>query len=188
MVNTCYPMSLDDETEPGLSAAYAATSTDQVVRFNRLEKALLFQALFEVIPEFRRQIRIFSPRTSLRALVHQYTGRPEMTRPCRGGIDFFFVDAAQGRTFPCGYRGSESLGRFGENQSLPMESVCRRCDWECFRDPSELFGPVLDLRRPARLLRRWAKDRALAGIWLQDLLYYRACGFFDSRRPPKSGR
>ena len=23
--------------------------------------------------------------------------------------------------------------------------VCRKCDWECFRDPSELFGPLRDL-------------------------------------------
>jgi hypothetical protein len=188
MVNTCYPMSVEAEGDQGLNATYAATSSDQVVRFNRLEKAQLFQALFEVIPEFRKQIRIFSPRTSLRALVHQYSGRREMAHPCRGGVDFFFVDAAQGQTYPCGYRGSEPLGRFGENASLPAESECRRCDWECFRDPSELFGPILDLHRPTRLLRRLAQDRAYAGIWLQDMLYYRACAFFDSRRPPKSRR
>lgn len=33
---------------------------------------------------------------------------------CRGGIDFFFVSAADGLAYPCGYRGRECLGDYAD--------------------------------------------------------------------------
>lgn len=191
MVNSCYPMSLD-EPGPGQerSAVYAATSPDRVVRFSRSEKIALFSALFNVVPRFRSEVRIFSPLCSLKALIKDYqaeagAGAVE-SRPCRGGVDFFFVDSDSGRAFPCGYRGGEDLGRF---QDLDLKHrpapFCRRCDWECFRDPSELFGPAADFfQSPAALIRRWAADPTMLRLWLGDLFYYRACGFFDGRKAP----
>ena len=185
MVNTCYPMSVD-ESDPaqGLQAAYAATSTDGVVRFQGREKALLFQALFEVIPEFRQQIRIFSPRTSLRALIQQYRGRPEIARPCRGGVDFFFVDAAHGLTYPCGYRGAECLGRFEENQTLPVTSDCRLCDWECFRGPFGTPGPYPGPEPPGQSAARLGQGPGPG----RDLAQGSALlsGLFLFRRPPSA--
>ncbi len=190
MVNCCYPMSLHP-TEPasGLSAVYAAAATAPVVNFSRMEKALLFKALLNTIPQYRSRIRIFTPRTSLLALYRHYTQHESLPYPCRGGTDFFFIDARNGHTYPCGYRGGEDLGRFEE--LLPADTSknrrdCRLCDWECFRDPSELMGPILDLLTcPSTALKRFATDRTYARLWLEDILYYRACDFFDGRKAPK---
>jgi hypothetical protein len=117
MANTCYPMSIDlPECEQGLSAVYAATTVAEIVRFSPMEKQVLFRALIAVIRRFRSRIRIFSPLCSLEALIRQYG--PEhserSTYGCRGGVDFFFVNAADGHTYPCGYRGNENLGRLWE--------------------------------------------------------------------------
>ncbi len=202
MVNCCYPMSIDDAdtAQEGLSPIYAATSPDAVVKFTPAEKGMLFRALMETLPEFRSRIRIFTPRISLCALWAQYSangnGRRVGAYPCRGGIDFFFIDARDGHAYPCGYRGADSFG--------PMEGLdpamirpngnggggdCRACDWECFRDPSELMGPLLEgIRRPAAVFSRMAKDPAYRRLWMEDLRYYRACDFFDGRVPPKPGR
>lgn len=190
IVNSCYPMSLDaaEEGEGGLSAVYAASAVDPVIRFSRGEKALLFKALLETIPEFRSRIRIFSPRASVYALYRQYDGGADPPPyPCRGGIDFFFVNARDGDTYPCGYRGRENLGKFWDLDPASRRDAppCTACDWECFRDPSELFGPLLDAAsRPRDLIRRVWKDGTWAALWAQDLAYYRACGWFDGRRPP----
>ena len=118
MANTCYPMSIDvPECEQGLSAVYAATTVAEIVRFSRMEKQVLFKALSTVIRRFRSRIRIFSPLCSLEALIRQY--RPEhserSTYGCRGGVDFFFVNAADGHTYPCGYRGNEDFGRLWDS-------------------------------------------------------------------------
>jgi MoaA/NifB/PqqE/SkfB family radical SAM enzyme len=191
MANACYPMSLDGpETAEVLSAAYAATSTDAIVRFEPAEKVLLFRALRRVITHFRPKIRIFSPQCSLYALEGQHAGsRPPY--PCRGGIDFFFIDARNGHTYPCGYRGNEDFGPL-HAMSPPNGSpspACTRCDWECFRDPSELFGPILQaFSRPAGLARRVASDPLFFKLWLGDLRYQQACDFFDGRRAPATDR
>ena len=71
IVNSCYPMSLEADVDR-LSPVYAASSEDAVVRYSAAEKALLFKALLDTIPEFRSRIRIFSPRISLYALHRQY--------------------------------------------------------------------------------------------------------------------
>jgi hypothetical protein len=188
MVNTCYPMSVDTEEGTGdLDPVYAATSVDDVVRFARAEKILLFKALMEVIPEFRDKIRIFSPRTSLLALHRECSHDLQAAFPCRGGLDFFFIDSRDGNTYPCGYRGSESMGRFWDldRGACSPHAFCKRCDWECFRDPSELFGPVLQgLSDPRGLLKRVFRDPEYFRVWAQDVQYYRACDFFDGRKPP----
>lgn len=184
IANVCYPMHSDQDDSA--AAVYAATASDRVVYFSRKEKLALFQALHDCIPSQRDKIRIFTPRCSIHALLNQYRGREELTTPCRGGRDFFFVDSRNGRTFPCGYRGTEDLGAF-EQLDLNRcrdKTACRRCDWECFRDPSELFAPLLDLRlAPRRLLRRLFQDPEFLRLWREDMRYYNACHYFDGRRP-----
>jgi MoaA/NifB/PqqE/SkfB family radical SAM enzyme len=188
MVNTCYPMSINAEHHcDGLSAVYAATAGERLVSFSSSEKAMLYRALLHTISAHRSRLRIFSPLTSLYALSRQY-GRPDQTAAfgCRGGIDFFFVSADDGDTYPCGYRGRENLGKFWHlnMKELRPGRDCLRCDWECFRDPSEMCGPILlALRSPLRLIRRIAADPAAYRLWLQDISYYHACHLFDGRRP-----
>jgi MoaA/NifB/PqqE/SkfB family radical SAM enzyme len=192
MVNSCYPMSIpsNDPTNP-LRPVYPATSEAALVRFSGQEKALLYKALFDTIPEFRSKIRIFSPRTSLYAL-YMNQGSPSNTPyPCRGGIDFFFIDSKDGNTYPCGYRGHEDLGKYWDLGGKPTDESfeCRQCDWECFRDPSELFGPLLQgFSRPLSLLKKYRWDPRFFQLWLEDIKYYRATDFFDGRQPPDYGR
>ncbi len=187
MVNACYPMSLEPGSTDGLHAVYGASSEAPLIQFSPDEKSLVFKALFDTIPEFRSKIRIFSPRSSLYSLLRQYTVGEEYCYPCRGGIDFFFVDAKGGNTYPCGYRGDENLGKFwGPVLRNGNEGAsCKKCDWECFRDPSELFGPLQSLfSRPVAFFERVLKDRAYIGLWLEDLRYSSACGFFNGRSAP----
>jgi MoaA/NifB/PqqE/SkfB family radical SAM enzyme len=193
MANACYPMSIDaEECDQGLGAVYAASTSEDIVRFTRSEKRMLFLALMAAIRRFRSDLRIFSPLCSLEALVREYGEKhPQaLTYGCRGGIDFFFVDAVNGHVFPCGYRGNEDYGCLWEldirRMKAPVETLaCRRCDWECFRDPSTLFGPLLELvASPLDLIRRIISRPGELGAWAEDLRYYRACGFFDGRQPP----
>jgi hypothetical protein len=101
-------------------------------------------------------------------------------------VDFLFVEARTGRAFPCGYRGHDDFGKGGDLPEMPAPPAeCRDCDWECFRDPSELAGPLIDLlRQPWRLARRFWQDREFARTWWEDIRYYRSCGWFHGRRPP----
>ncbi len=193
IVNSCYPMSIDegDADEGDLSAVYAASAVDPVIRFSGAEKVQLFRALFDAIPEFRSQLRIFSPRTSVYTLCRQYEAAAPAPYPCRGGVDFFFVNAADGNTYPCGYRGDENLGKFWDLDLADRRNgtACTACDWECFRDPSELFGPVLEgISHPASLVRRLRKDATWRALWREDLRYYRACGYFNGREAPDYDR
>jgi MoaA/NifB/PqqE/SkfB family radical SAM enzyme len=188
MVNACYPMSF--EGDEASRAVYAATSVEDFIRFRDEEKPWLFQALLDVIPEFRSRLRIFSPRSALHELIRRYRGEADGFA-CRGGIDFFFVDAAGMDAYPCGYRGGENLGKLWDLDMarLAVEPWCRQCDWECFRDPSTLFGPLLELARsPGRAAKRMLRDRTFAGLWLEDLRYYKACGYFDARQPMNKAR
>jgi sulfatase maturation enzyme AslB (radical SAM superfamily) len=192
IVSACYPMSLgNSETDSGLSPVYAATAVDDIVRFTNYEKALLFKALGETVQAFRADIRIFTPLCSLDMLENQCGDLFGNTYSCRGGIDFFFVNASQGDTFPCGYRGMENLGKFQQlNQTaINTSASCTACDWECFRDPSTLSGPFLNgLFAPVRELKKWVKSPRFYRHWLQDLLYYGACDFFNGRMPPRPER
>jgi hypothetical protein len=192
MVNACYPMSIDEAEETGnLKAVYGATSADDIVRFSSSEKAYLFKALLNTIPEFRSRIRIFTPLSSLHALYKQYADPFYLPYPCRGGIDYFYVDVTDGNTYPCGYRGSENLGKYWQMdwRNRQSQTDCYQCDWECFRDPSHLLGPLVPgLLKPLGTLKKMWKDRDAFHLWVNDLKYYRACHFFDGRMPPDSSR
>ena len=109
IVNACYPMNFDaDDT----ISVYTATALNDFVTFRDAERVQLFRALFDTIPEFRHQLRIFTPRSALLALIRRYEGGEAAGYACRGGIDFFFVDANNMSTYPCGFRGDENLGPF----------------------------------------------------------------------------
>jgi MoaA/NifB/PqqE/SkfB family radical SAM enzyme len=188
MVNTCYPMSISqEEIGAGLSAVYAATTTDAVVRFSAAEKAVLYKVLLDTIPDHRNRLRIFSPLSSVYRLHRHYlaVGERDGAFGCRGGVDFFFIDANDGDTYPCGYRGNENLGKFWDLDlsALKPEGDCRRCDWECFRDPSELCAPLLQVsNQPLQLARLMIRDKIYRRLWLEDIRYYQACRFFDARQ------
>lgn len=189
IVNTCYPINVSNHE--GLLAVYGATADSPVVSFTSDEKALLFKALFETIPSFRSKIRIFSPRSALYSLIRQYTVGKDYTYPCRGGVDFFFIDAKYGDTYPCGYRGQEALGKFWDlkRSAARRKGTCRACDWECFIDPSELAGPLLALTsEPWALVERIARDRPYIRLWIEDVSYFAACNFFDCGKPPDFAR
>lgn len=188
IVNACYPMSIDERGPGELSAVYAATSENDIVSFTAQEKILIFQALSDIIPVYRPRLRIFTPRVSLYSLIRHYRGdRSWESYPCHGGTDFFFVSAKDCNTYPCGYRGNESFGRYWDLniENINRKPFCRECDWECFRDPSEVIGNFLDLlRRPLFFAQKVIKEQAYFKLWLEDLRYYHACDYYDGRKAP----
>ena len=189
IVNACYPMSIEEQEAGGeeLSAVYGATSQDDIVSFSAAEKILIFRALSDTIPLYRSKMRIFTPRVSLYVLIRQYQNDRAISYPCHGGIDFFFVSAKDGNTYPCGYRGNQSLGKFWDLnlEKIDQKPFCRECDWECFRDPSELIGNFVHiLRRPVSFARKAIKEKEYFKLWLEDLKYYRACDYYDGRKAP----
>ncbi len=191
IVNTCYPMSIGDEEQAdGLTAVYAATAVEDVVRFTSSEKAMLYKALLDTIPRHRSHMRIFSPLSSLYMLYRQHLTPQNLNEAygCRGGVDFFFINAEDGNTYPCGYRGQENMGKFWQLDvaALKPNGDCHRCDWECFRDPSEMCAPLLQgLHQPLRFSKRFYRNPIYRKYWLEDMRYYLACEMFDGRRPMK---
>ena len=189
MANCCYPMS-DADAAKGTSAAYAATAADRRVSFADWEKRALFAALDAAVARHRGDLRIFTPRSAVAALIRRYQGVVKADRPCLGGVSFFYVDR-HGDCFPCGYRGRENLGPFWKlgRERLDGQAFCRACDWECFRDPTELLGPLGDL---AAGLPGWRNLLGLGlrdlGVWAADLRYFAACRQFDGRKPPDAAR
>ncbi len=186
IVNACYPMSMDAD-ESGSDAVYAATSEDDFIRFSKQEKILLFKALHDTLPAHRSRLRIFTPQSSLLALIRQYEGADYDGYPCRGGVDFFFIDSKEMNTYPCGYRGTENLGKFWDLDLKTLVSAqnCKKCDWECFRDPSELIGPLTQVfNNPLHLAKRLFHDKEMLRTWVRDLRYYRACEYFNARKAP----
>lgn len=183
IANVCYPMSMNYN----LNAVYGAISGAHLVQFSTSEKALVYKALFDTVSEFRSKIRIFSPKCALYSLIRQYTSGEEHCYPCRGGKEFFFIDAKNADTFPCGYRGNENLGKFWEldYNKIRQTKFCKKCDWECFRDPSELLGPLLSLfTKPSAFFKKIRQDKFYMSLWYQDLKYFSACNFFNGRIPP----
>ena len=101
------------------------------------------------------------------------------------GVTFSFIDAKAGDTYPCGYRGTENLGKFWDLdlKTPPCVPSCRECDWECFRDPSEFLGPFQEFcSAPLSVARHLLRDRRLTSLWLKDLRYHRAAGYFNGRQ------
>jgi MoaA/NifB/PqqE/SkfB family radical SAM enzyme len=191
IVNACYPMSIEDNAENGLNAVYRATNSQGITSYTRTERGLLFKALFDTIPEFRGRIRIFSPRSSLYSLVRQQAEKGQPYHACRGGIDYFFIDAQDGNTYPCGYRGSDNLGKFWDLDLSGSDGTasCSRCDWECFRDPSEMIGPLISLfTSPGHFYRTMIRDENFRRLWIEDIKYFTACDFFDCSKPPDLGK
>lgn len=185
MVNACYPMSVDTSSSPDMSAIYGATSSDSIISFSREEKIQLFQALKDTIPKYRTQIRIFTPLVSLYSLIKQYKGEEGLSLPCRGGLDFFFIDSNDGNTYPCGYRGKENMGKFYDLniKDIKEKPFCKACDWECFRDPSELMGYLINcVRHPLRYIANGSKESEYRLLWNSDIKYYISCDFFDGRK------
>lgn len=190
IVNFCYPMSVESDPSSGLTAAYRASSADDVVRFTPEEKIELFSAMFEVIQRYRSKIRIFTPRSMLFELVEQYQKQAETGYGCRGGIDFFFMLASDGQVYPCGFRSDESMGPFEQLnwKAIDPKATCKRCDWECFRDPSTMAGPLLDvMQAPGHLIKRLWKDSDWMKLWWQDLRYQRATDYCNGRVAPDYG-
>jgi MoaA/NifB/PqqE/SkfB family radical SAM enzyme len=192
IVNMCYPMSVEPAADGKRLAVYSATSPDRIVRFRREEKVQLFQALFDTVPQFRSKVRIFTPLTSVLSILRHYRGEEgRHTYGCRGGVDFFFVNSASGDAFPCGYRGTDNMGKYWDLdvQALDKNASCTQCDWECFRDPSEMIGPFAELTsRPLTVMGRLLRDAAWRRLWTRDLRYYRACDYFCGRKPMRPER
>ena len=185
MANVCYPMSMDDTDE---TAAYRATSAASIVGFAAAERSMLFRVVAEVTREFRPYLRIFSPLCSLTALSSAHDADPERAAACRGGLDYYYVAASDATLYPCGFRGLEALGDPADEcaWATGAEVECRRCDWECFRDPSQLFAPPAGLlRHPLRKARQALADRHGLRLWYEDLRYYSACDYFATSRGPR---
>ena len=192
LTSACYPMSVEPD-QSGLKAVYGATASEHLVRFNQAEKVLLYRTLSHVVGKFRAQLRIVTPLSSLRSLVQQHAGLEGPCYSCRGGSDYLFVDSVDGQTYPCGYRGAEPMGRLWDLDTELVKAnratLCRRCDWECFRDPSELFGPILrGLSQPMRLVDEHRRDPQFLRMWVEDIRYARACSLYDGRKAPDYAR
>ncbi len=182
MTNACYPMSFAGSGDVTIDSVYGAVSDSTLVTFSPAEKVQLYRALFDVIPGFRSKIRIFTPRASLYSLICEIRCPGLSSFGCRGGIDYYFIECRGGNAYPCGYRGTESLGKFWDIDLKKRRGkpFCRLCDWECFRDPSILLGPVLDT---GALIDLALNDRTFLRTWREDLRYYLACDLFNGRKP-----
>jgi MoaA/NifB/PqqE/SkfB family radical SAM enzyme len=186
IANTCYPMSVETD-----EAAYHATSQDYIVSFKREEKATLFRALFDTISEYRPKIRIFTPKVSLYTLMSFYGNNKKIEYPCRGGIDYFYLDARDGHVYPCGYRIEDDLGEIWDIDLDSLRSkkpACVKCDWECFRDPTELVEPIIEIyRNPLSVIKKVFSSKKMQ-LWMKDILYYYSCDFFNGRKAPNYNR
>lgn len=169
--NLCYPMSQN-------GAVYKAESSDRIVKYSKEEKLLLFKAIYDTVPKFRKKLRIFTPLSSIHNMIKQYEGKNISLYGCRGGKEFYFIDN-NGDTYPCGFLIDENLGKFSKN--LPKtEYICQKCDWECFRDPSNLFQPLILLKEsPLKNFLNILYDIKFHREWLKDIIYYKKCNFFD---------
>ena len=190
IVNSCYPMSCGDTEEEqnccGVETElYGAVSSSDIITFSREEKSLIFKALADTIPLYRDKLRIFSPRAALYNLAGKFEMNKRSHYPCRGGREFFFVESDHGMIHPCGYHNkpSEKLPDLRHRSS--DKTNCELCEWECFRDPSDLMGPFADLfTQPIHLMKHIKADPQFYKLLLQDLRYYAACTHFDGRKAP----
>jgi len=192
MANSCYPMSGDDAAESIDSsltgtnrAVYGAISNDAIVSFSPAEKALIFRALYETIPRFRGTLRIFSPRCSLYGLMNKFEHDGQALFKCRGGTDFYFAEGRNGLIHPCGYIDEPREHLPDLTKRLNCIAGCEKCEWECFRDPSDLLGPFAELfSQPIKLIRKITRDPIFFRLLREDLRYAHACGYFNGRAAP----
>lgn len=185
IANACYPMSMQED------AVYKAESIDDIVSYNDTEKHYLFKAMYDTIPEYRGRIRIFTPRSSLMQLVRHYDGDKEAGFACYGGIDYFFVESSSGHAYPCGFRAACDMGPYKDLnvKKIKEKPECRLCDWECFRDPSNQTGPLVEFfRHPLKVMKMFLRDREFMKQWWTDLFYYFACGMFKFTEEPNYGK
>jgi len=184
-VSACYPMSQEGEKDEQNISTYGAISADKVIHFSPREKGLIFQALYETIPQFRSQLRIFTPLCSLYNLIRQYRDRKESLYSCHGGQDFFFIECGQGKIHPCGYLDKTFSKLPDLNKRIQNRCDCNHCEWECFRDPSDLMGPFAELfASPIRLFSKIIQDSHYFSLLRKDLQYYRACNYFNGSSAP----
>jgi MoaA/NifB/PqqE/SkfB family radical SAM enzyme len=185
MANVCYPMSSVQDGLADERPVYGAISGDAAVDFSPAELRLVFKALLEVVPRFRDRIRIFTPLSVLYALSRE---EEAALFPCLGGQSYFFVDCKDGRLYPCGYRGSEDLGEDLEEvaaRGRRSKPFCMKCHWECFRDPSQLFGLArYMIRHPVLCFIQRRIDPLMLKLWFADMGYYIRNDLFNGRRPP----
>lgn len=185
IANACYPMSVSKDNDKNLSAVYGADSSNNVVCFDEAEKLNIYRALMDQIPNHRSSMRIFTPTSSLYSLIKDIENG-DYSYPCRGGKDFFFVSNKDAEVYPCGYRGNESLGKLWDLNSTKKTVNCRSCDWECFRDPSVLTGPVIEaFNHPIALGQKLVKEKEYFKLWYNDMRYYRDCDYFNGRIAPR---
>jgi hypothetical protein len=65
---------------------------------------------------------------------------------------------------------------------------CEKCHWECFMDPSQLFGMFrYMIRHPHHAFFGKIPDRRMLLLWFEDVKYYLACDLFDGRKAPRRG-
>ena len=187
MVNACYPMSSGTADSNQINGQlYGAASNSSIITFSREEKGLIFKALFETIPKYRGKLQIFSPRCSLYSLVQKFTHSRAPLFPCRGGADFFFVECEKGLIHPCGYRQEPQESLPDLVQRFGKITDCDLCEWECFRDPSDLLGPFADVfRQPFQLVGKMVREPRFFQLLLEDLRYYKACNYFNGRLAPQ---
>jgi MoaA/NifB/PqqE/SkfB family radical SAM enzyme len=185
MANICYPMSFETSELETEKPAYGAISDNIMVSFSRRELRLVFKALLETVPAYRKSIRIFTPLSVLYALSRENSRK--LLFPCLGGVRYFYMDSRDGHIYPCGYRGDEDMGTsIPKLRTLARQPFCKKCHWECFMDPSQLFGIFrYAIRHPFKTHFGTALDRQMLRLWFGDIKYYLACDLFDGRKPPK---
>lgn len=187
IANACYPMSIDLDSQ-SLTAVYQANTPDRIVRYALEEKKQVFKALRDTLLLHRPKIRIFTPVSALNSLINPLKPKTDpLSGPCLGGLRYFYMDAAEGNIFPCGFRGDENLGKLWDTnfKASEKEKFCKKCDWECFRDPSVLLSPMLAFfNQPISQMARLLNSPGVHKTWLEDLKYYKACHYFNGRKKP----
>lgn len=176
IANLCYPMSFE-------GAVYKAESSDRIVKYTDEEKRVLFKAVLDLLPKCKKMLRVFTPISSIYVLMKQYESKDVKKYACRGGKDYFFVDSS-GYTYPCGFLSEEIFGKFVDIKSVRYMKDCTKCDWECFRDPSTLFSPLLRFTQaPLKEIFSIGEDPKFYKFWIKDLIYYRKSNFFNMQAP-----
>jgi MoaA/NifB/PqqE/SkfB family radical SAM enzyme len=166
IANLCYPMSFD-------GAVYKAESSEYIVNYSDQEKKILYKVIFDVVRKYRNKIKIFTPLVSIKNLIKEYENKKSMG--CFGGDCFFFVDTT-GKVYPCGFKEEKSFGDFLYfEDNIASKNDCKDCDWECFRDPSALFNPLVKLTNPLYLFNNINTYYYL----LKDITYYAKSRFFS---------